>query len=122
MKKLSKEEIHEIHQRNQAWKLHEELDSPQAYLNKVTKDIPLNDLYEVLDYIYVGKDQEICPVLLEIKDKDLRAYENGGVSKDDVTKTPPDNDDEVEQTPDIFGKDEPTTAGQPADKEFKYIL
>ena len=56
MKKLSKEEIHEIHQKNQAWKLHEELDSPQAYLNKVTKDIPLNDLYEVLDYIYVGKD------------------------------------------------------------------
>ena len=43
----------------------------------MTKNIPLNELYEVLDYYYNGQDQAICPVLLEIKEEKLLNYENG---------------------------------------------
>ena len=74
---LDREDIHQIYEKNCAWKLHEQLKRPKDYLEKVTKRIPLNELYEVLDYIYTGKDQKICPVLLEIKDENLRHQENG---------------------------------------------
>ena len=53
------------------------MNKPRHYLDKVTKNIPLDELYSVLDYYYNSKDQAICPVLLEIKDKQLRNAENG---------------------------------------------
>ena len=53
---MTSDEIFKIYERNKADKLHKELSTPSAYLKKVTKMIPLDDLYEVLDYIYIGKD------------------------------------------------------------------
>ena len=79
---MTSEEIFKIYERNKAHKLHKELSTPDSYLKKVTKMIPLDDLYEVLDYIYIGTDQEICPVLLEIKDTKLREQENEDAEDD----------------------------------------
>ena len=50
----SGEQIHKIYEKNRAWKLHDQLKTPKEFLDKVTKSIPLNELYEVLDYIYIG--------------------------------------------------------------------
>ena len=58
---------------------------PQDYLESVTRNIPLNDLYEVLDYFYNGMDQSICPVLLEIKDEKLLFMEND-IGKDEAKR------------------------------------
>ena len=74
---MDPDEIHRIYKKNRAWKLHDEMKKPRHYLDKVTKNIPLDELYSVLDYYYNSKDQAICPVLLEIKDKKLRNAENG---------------------------------------------
>ena len=53
---LDPSEIHKIYKQNCAWKLHDEMSKPRHYLDKVTKNIPLDDLYTVLDYYYNSKD------------------------------------------------------------------
>ena len=64
--------IEECYLNNHIHKLHKEIDNSDKYLEKVMKIIPLNELYEVIDYIVVCEDSEICPVLLEIKHKDIK--------------------------------------------------
>ena len=49
------------------------------------KIIPLNELYEVIDYIVVCEDSNICPVLLEVMHKDIKRKEEVG-SADNVAQ------------------------------------
>ena len=65
--------IEECYLSNHIHKLHKEIDNSDKYLEKVMKIIPLNELYEVIDYIVVCEDSEIIPVLLEIKHKEIKA-------------------------------------------------
>ena len=41
--------------------------SSEDYLKKVTLNVPMNELYEVLDYLFVSEEQLFCPVIIEVK-------------------------------------------------------
>ena len=76
--------IKELYEANRAHVLHKKLDDSKEYLKQTTKAIPLNELYEVVDFIQCTQ-HNVCPVLLEIKHPEILMKENdlqGGVDLD----------------------------------------
>ena len=64
--------MQKLYDDNKVYKLHRKVEkSPKDYHDSIIHEVPLNDLYEVVDYLYLNDKQEFCPVLLLIKDKDL---------------------------------------------------
>ena len=41
------------------------------YMKKVFKNVPLDELYEVVDYLCWNDQQKVCPVLLKVKIPEL---------------------------------------------------
>ena len=60
--------------------LQKELNTPDAYMQRIMKKIKLNELYDVLDYYYTSDKQNTCPVLIKIENEDILDLENN--SKD----------------------------------------
>lgn len=52
-------------------KLHEKLDKSDEYHESIIQKVGLDELYEVVDFLFYNEEQNFCPVLLEIKNEEL---------------------------------------------------
>ena len=48
------------------------------YLNDVKYDIPLKDLFQIKDTLYKDQRVDFCPIILEVKSKELTQTEYYG--------------------------------------------
>ena len=71
----SPETIKKTYERNLIQDLHKKNENPDDYMAHVLREIDLEQLYKVQDYLYIDKDQEICAVVLEIKHTELLVEE-----------------------------------------------
>ena len=85
-------------------KLHEKLDKSVEYHESIIQKVSLDELYEVVDFLFYNDEQNFCPVLIEIKNKELLEMDQSNEesadlierSRDDSMEKPKTVDDEVE--------------------------